>query len=191
VAARPVHGFLLDGFHPNGPDSATIVFDTFQEALSESVVLLPPDKPRFYFGAAPPHLVFDLVAAGVDVFDSTYPNLVTERDGALVFPNTKFHERSEAVDGKPPYELDMADEALRMDLGPLVAQCPCHTCTSFSRAYVHHLVMTKEMLGRVLLSLHNLQHYQTFFLSLQSAIREDTVEQLRQTVTGRRHNPAG
>ena len=191
MAARPVHGFLLDGFHPNGPDSENIVFDTFQEALSESVVLLPPDKPRFYFGAAPPHLVFDLVAAGVDVFDSTYPNLVTERDGALVFPNTKSQERTEAVDGKPLYELDMGDEALRMDLGPLVAQCPCHTCTSFSRAYVHHLVMTREMLGRVLLSLHNLQHYQTFFLSLQAAIREDTVEQLRQAVTGRRHNPAG
>jgi queuine tRNA-ribosyltransferase subunit QTRTD1 len=190
VAARPVHGFLLDGFHQHGPASEHVVFDTFREALAESVVLLPEEKPRFYFGAAPPHLVFELVGAGVDVFDCTYPNVVTERDAALVFPNSL--SAGERQGREAAYERSMEDESFKMDFSPLVTGCTCHTCQHFTRAYVHHLVTTKEMLGRVLLALHNLHHYHTFHTSLQAAVRQDTVEQLRTAVLGQgRHQPAG
>lgn len=168
------------------------MFDTIKEALATSIQLLPEDKPKFYFGAAPPHLVFDLVASGIDVFDMTWPNLVTERDAMLVFPTSLASpEGHEADRGRTVYELGLSEEAFRLDLGPLVPGCLCHTCTNFSRAYLHHLVTTREMLARVLLSLHNLHHYHTFFESLQAAVREDTVEQLKVAVLGRRHNPAG
>ena len=78
---------MLDGFH-HGPDCEKLNFAMIREALEESVELLPSNKPRFFLGPAPPHLVFDLVEAGIDVFDCSYPNLVTERDSMLVFPYT-------------------------------------------------------------------------------------------------------
>ncbi len=90
---RPVHGFLLDGFHMNGPASELLNWDEIQPVLVDCVRLLPVDKPRFFFGAARPELVFQLLGAGVDVFDCSYPCLVTEREAALVFPN---REQSQA-----------------------------------------------------------------------------------------------
>ena len=82
MSKQPVGGFLLDGFH-HGPNCEQVDFATVREALEESVDLLPEDKPRFFFGPAPPHLVFDLVEAGIDLFDCTFPNMVTERDSML------------------------------------------------------------------------------------------------------------
>jgi tRNA-guanine family transglycosylase len=73
--------------------------------------LLPRDKPRFFFGAARPELVFRLVAAGIDVFDSTYPCLVTERDAALIFPNSEegvVIEDGEQAAGSSPAALEMS-----------------------------------------------------------------------------------
>jgi len=189
TALRPVSGFLMDGFHHQGPTGEAVVFDTIKDAFMEAMLLLPEEKPKLYFGAAQPHLVFDLVTAGVDIFDCTYPNLVTERDSVLVFPNTMSGQ--ELPSGKVSYELSMEDDVHRLDFSPLVANCECYTCQNFTRAYIHHLVMTKEMLSKVLLTLHNLHHYNTFYTNLRTAIKEDSLDQFRQIVLGRRYKPAG
>jgi len=191
VAKQPVGGFLLDGFH-HGPNCEQLNFAMIREALEESVDLLPDDKPRFFLGPAPPHLVFDLVEAGIDVFDCTFPNMVTERDSMLVFPYTLDDScgvKSEYAEGK--YEASLASDQFRMDFGPLVAGCTCYTCSNFTRAYLHHLVATKEMLARVLLTLHNLHHYQAFFVALQLAIRDGQLDELRRVVMRGYHHPAG
>jgi len=193
VVAREVDGFLLDGFHCNGPDSELLQFSTIQPVLAEIIPLLPPGKPRFYFGAATPALVFQLVREGVDMFDSSYPSLVTERDSALVFPNLWGvngirNSSPELADSSPPPEgsLDksLACSSNRLSFSPLVPSCTCYTCRNFTRAYIHHLVMVKEMLGKVLLQLHNLHHYMMFFNSLQVAIKQDEVDQFRAFVIG-------
>lgn len=66
----------------------------------------------------------------------------------------------------------------------MVPSCSCYTCRNFTKAYIHHLVMVKEMLGRVLLQLHNLHHYRTFFTSIQVAIKQDQVEEFKKAVLG-------
>ena len=113
--------------------------------MEESVDLLPDEKPRFFLGPAPPHLVFDLVEAGIDIFDCTFPNMVTERDSMLVFPYTLAGSsgglNSEYAEGK--FEASLVSDQFRMDFGPLVAGCNCYTCSNFTRAYLHHLVATK------------------------------------------------
>ena len=206
AAARPAAaGFLLDGFH-HGPDGQAVAYSAIAEAVAEVIDLLPADKPRwrgwrgfrvnlpsscshelflsillvlvlsrYYLGPAHPALALHLVSAGVDVFDTSYPTLVTERDAMLVFPNTLPGEELEDV---VEVEASLEREEFRTDLGPLVAGCTCYTCSSFTRAYLHHLVTTREMLARVLLALHNLHHYHTFFLTLQASIEAGTLDRL-------------
>lgn len=194
VVAKGVDGFLLDGFHCNGPDSEKLNFLSVKSVLAEVMPLLPSDKPRFYFGASTPVLVFQMVMEGLDVFDTSYPFLVTERDSALVFPNvwdndtvTSPHPPEGSNTTPPPegtLEINLACPSNRLSFNPLVAGCNCYTCRNFTRAYIHHLISVKEMLGRVLLQLHNLHHYITFFSSLQVAIRQDQVEEFRTFVLG-------
>ena len=88
LRARDVEGYLLDGFHLNGASSANLQFESIQSVLRETVSLLPAEKTKLYFGVTNPALLFKLVREGVDVFDTSYPFMVTEKDSALVFPNT-------------------------------------------------------------------------------------------------------
>jgi len=194
VVAREVDGFLLDGFHCNGPDSELLKFSSMRDVLAETISLLPADKPRFYFGAADPAMVFNLTKEGVDIFDTSYPCLVTERDSALVFPNVWNVDSIDKVtppelaEASPPPEGSMTQSLActsnRLAFSPLVPGCTCYVCRNFTRAYIHHLVMVKEMLGRVLLQLHNLHHYKTFFTSIQVAIKQDQVEEFKKLVLG-------
>ncbi len=183
---RPVHGFLLDGFHNNGEKAEMTSWDAIKEAFVETVDNLPKEKPRFYFGPAPPDLVFNLLASGVDVFDSSYPNLVTEREHALIFPNIfkkdLVPEKGILKPERSRFELGLNGEEMKLDMSPLVADCSCYTCRNFTRAYINHLILVKEMLAKVLLNLHNLHHYQTFFKSLRSAVTADQVENFKLSV---------
>ena len=193
VVARKVDGFLLDGFHCNGPDSGALQIASIKPVLAEIITLLPPEKPRFYFGSSPPSLVFHMVSEGVDIFDSSYPCTVTETESALIFPNTREWSRKvaaspEVLEASPALtgvmESSLACTSNRFIFEPLVASCTCYTCRNFTRAYIHHLVMVKEMLGKVLLQLHNLHHYGLFFSSLQDAIKQDQVDDFKLVVLG-------
>ena len=189
IMAKNVDGFLLDGFHCNGPESGELRFESIRHVLADTISLLPKEKPRFYFGLAPPDLVFNLVREGVDIFDSSYPNFVTEEDCALVFPNyfqrlkdkdLLYPDASNSVTSQVgSYTISLECSSNRLQFTPIVSYCKCYTCRNFTRAYIHHLVMVKEMLGKVLLQLHNLHHYKMFFDSLQEAIKLDQVEEFK------------
>lgn len=75
-----------------------------------------------------------------------------------------------------------------MDKRPLVAGCSCFTCANHSRAYMHHLLHTHEMLASVLLEMHNTHWWLRFFSSLQEAIQGGTLQQYRAWFTQRRRN---
>ena len=177
---RNVDGFLLDGFHCNGPSAANIQWEEIKEPFLETIFHLPGDKPRFYFGPAPPDLVIELVAAGVDIFDTSYPSLVTEREAYLVFTNKFVKDANiddvieiNINDVRAKYEENFDNDDLRLAQRPLVEGCSCYTCRNFTIAYLHHLVKVREMLGKVLLSLHNLHHYYTFFQAIRQAVLMD------------------
>jgi len=191
AAQRPAAGFLIDGFHNNGAPAEALSWDEVGPLFTDTVRLLPKEKPRFYFGPANPGLVFDLLLAGVDVFDTSYPNLATDRDCALIFNNSfdmKKHTAVMAAKGedkslaKAKFEADLRSDSFKLVMEPLVAGCSCYTCRNFTAAYVHHLVATGEMLARVLLTLHNLHHYQTFFQSLRQAVASEAVDVFRRSV---------
>ncbi|MBC7978327.1 MAG: tRNA-guanine transglycosylase, partial [Myxococcales bacterium] len=109
----------------------------------ECAPLLPADKPRYLMGVGRPEDLLAGVAAGIDMFDCVMPTR-NARNGYLFtsvgrvnIPNAKY----------------------RTDLGPVDPECPCTTCRTYSRAYLRHLYVAKEILYSRLATLHNLTFY--------------------------------
>ncbi|CAI5773025.1 queuine tRNA-ribosyltransferase accessory subunit 2 isoform X1 [Podarcis lilfordi] len=203
TAKRPVAGFLLDGFQGN-----SMAWKTKLELLSVVTAELPEDKPRLIHGIGRPDEVLDCIERGVDVFESSFPYQVTERGSALSFsynykpdPETAVlkekgqkdmrRKEDEKTDNETihtsqeiaSFEINLKEKRYQDDFGPLVNGCLCYCCQNHSRAYVHHLLETKELLAGVLLMMHNFQHYFGFFCSVRDALKEDQLDRLREIVS--------
>ena len=129
--------------------------DEMLQTLSTTAPKLPADKPRYFMGIGDPVGILEVIALGVDMFDCVLPTRLA-RHGAALTP-----------DGR----LNLKNAAYRQDLGPLDPGCPCEACTSFSRAYLAHLVRENELLGHRLLTLHNVR----FTVDLCRRAREEIV----------------
>jgi len=113
--------------------------------------LLPAGRPRYLMGVGKPHDLVEAVARGVDLFDCVLPTR-NARNGQVF-----------TADGP----LTITHARFTRDPEPLDAACPCEACQGFSRAYLRHLFLSRELLAYRLLSLHNL----TFYLGLMAAMR--------------------
>lgn len=144
-----IDGYILDGFHNNGSTATLLPSTELNTLVTGCVNALPPTKLRIAFGAYAPATVLQLCAAGVDLFDNSYAYMATKHACALVFEV----EDNEATQAEVPtsYDLDLADESYKTDFSPLRRGCVCLTCTKHTRAYVHHLVKTNELLASILL----------------------------------------
>ena len=90
------------------------------------------------------------VSLGVDIFDTSYPYFVTERESALTFANNFCklgidppESNGNGLPEKPSLELSLADTSLKTDMTALVAGCECYTCRKHTRAYIHHLLAVR------------------------------------------------
>ncbi|MBN8844510.1 MAG: tRNA guanosine(34) transglycosylase Tgt [Sphingomonadales bacterium] len=115
---------------------------------------LPADKPRYLMGVGKPDDLVGAVARGVDMFDCVLP--------------TRSGRNGQAFTWDGPVNIRNAKHA--EDLGPLDASCDCPVCTTWSRAYLHHLVRAGEMLGAMLMTQHNLHFYQALMQRMRDAI---------------------
>ena len=115
---------------------------------------LPADKPRYLMGVGKPDDLVGAVARGVDMFDCVLP--------------TRSGRNGQAFTWDGPVNIRNAKHA--EDMGPLDASCACPVCTTWSRAYLHHLVRSGEMLGAMLMTQHNLHFYQDLMQGMRDAI---------------------
>lgn len=113
---------------------------------------LPEDKPKHLLGISEPEDIFVAIENGVDTFDCVSPTRVG-RNGAFY-----------SYQGR----VNISGAKFKKDFSPLVADCECYTCQNYSRAYIRHLVMAKEMLAGTLLSIHN----EYFIVKLVDDIRK-------------------
>ncbi|KAK3919853.1 Queuine tRNA-ribosyltransferase accessory subunit 2 [Frankliniella fusca] len=194
MAGYDVDGYVFDGFHTNGATAEIISCDTLEPLVRECLERLPKDKLRVIHGAWHPATLIRLVALGCDVFDTSLPYLSTERGSALVFPFTdnmsqytplidslKISEK-EKISINPPYEISMDDDVHKEVFQPILMDCSCLACKQHTRAYIHHLLTSQELLGKVLLMIHNLHHYLEFFRSIRTAIKNDSLDALHHLV---------
>ncbi len=131
------------------------------EMTELTAAALPEDKPRYLMGVGKPHDLVEAVRRGVDMFDCVLPT----RSGRT---GQAFTRRG---------VLNMRNARHLDDPGPVDADCPCPTCRTYSRAYVHHLFRCEEMLGPILLSAHNLHYYQALMADLREAIGERRLDE--------------
>lgn len=100
--------------------------------------------------------------------------------------STSSHQK-EIVGGGTLFEINLNHTRYSSDFTSLVSGCTCYCCTNHTRAYVHHLLVTKEMLSKVLLMIHNLHEYCQFFAGIRLSIEEDNFEEFKRNFTESHH----
>ena len=127
-------GYGIGGYSVGEPHELML------ESLAPVAALLPKDRPRYLMGVGNPTTMLEAIALGVDLFDCVLPTR-TARTG------TAFSSAG---------RMNLKNAKYARDFEPLDAACGCPVCATYSRAYIRHLVIAKEMLASTLLSIHNL-----------------------------------
>ena len=124
--------------------------------LDFAAPMLPADRPRYLMGVGKPDDLVGAVARGIDMFDCVLP--------------TRSGRNGQAFTWAGPLNLRNARHA--EDTAPLDPRCGCPACADYSRAYLHHLIKSGEMLGAMLLTEHNLWFYQALMAAMRAAIAD-------------------
>ena len=131
--------------------------DIMYNMITCSTKYLPYDKPRYLMGVGEPIDILEGVSRGIDMFDCVLPTRIARhgncftRHGKINIKNAKYKE----------------------DFTPLDDDCDCYTCKNFTKAYVRHLITSKEVNGGRLLSIHNIRFLIKLTEDIRKSIRED------------------
>jgi queuine tRNA-ribosyltransferase len=155
ISAEKLTEIGFDGYAVGGlavGEGQEIMFRT----LDFAAPMLPADRPRYLMGVGKPDDIVGAVERGIDMFDCVLPTRsgrtgqAFTRSGPINIKNAKFGE----------------------DQGPIDPECGCPVCATWSRAYLHHLVRSGEILGAMLMTEHNIVFYQALMADLRAAIAE-------------------
>jgi queuine tRNA-ribosyltransferase len=138
--------------------------EDFQRIVSFLVPLMPEGKPRYLMGSGTPEEILFAVEHGVDMFDCVMPTR-NARNGCLFTSRGK---------------LSVKNERYKMDELPPDSECACYTCRNFSRAYLRHLYMSKEINASILNSIHNIHFYLDFMSKIRYSIKLNKFNQFKQ-----------
>ena len=166
TASLEVHGFGIGGLSVGEEP------DERNEAIEATVPELGDDRVRYVMGLGDPDGVLDAVARGCDLFDCVWPTRLA-RHGRVLTPDGDFNlRRAEFTE----------------DGGPLADDCPCPACATVSRAYLRHLLQTKELSAFRLITLHNLHYTLSLMAGARSAIADGRFRSFHSDVVARRSN---
>lgn len=122
--------------------------------------LLPADRPRYLMGVGSPEDLVECVLRGVDMFDCVLPTRMARNHAALTRKG----------------RINLRNAPYAEDSRPVDPNCRCYTCQTFSRAYLRHLIVAREMLAAPLLTIHNLHTVIQLMTDLRQAVLEGEVE---------------
>ncbi len=143
--------------------------DQMYDMIEVCETLLPTDKPRYLMGVGTPLNLLEAVERGMDMFDCVMPT----RNGR----NTNLFTSNGTV--------NLRNARHKTDFSPVDAECPCYTCANFSRAYLRHLFLAKEILALQLATIHNLSFYLGLMRDARRAILGGTFPVWKQATAGR------
>jgi queuine tRNA-ribosyltransferase len=122
--------------------------------------VLPEDKPRYLMGVGTPEDLIEGIRRGVDIFDCVLPTRLARHNAAMTLTG----------------RLNMMNAEFSHDQRPIDELCGCYTCRNFTRAYLRHLIIAKEMLAATLLSIHNLFTLVSLAKQIRTSILESRFE---------------
>lgn len=146
-------GYAIGGISVGEPK------EEFIDILRYTAPLMPKEKPRYLMGVGTPDYLIEAALAGIDMCDCVLPTRIA-RNGTAMTWNGKVVIRNAT------YERDFT---------PLDPECDCYACRNYTRAYIRHLVKTKEILGTRLLSIHNLYFLTKLMERVRMEIENDNL----------------
>ena len=174
ISARELVDMGFDGYALGGlsvgEDRATR-----ERVIRETVGFLPSDKPVYLMGVGTPEDIIGAVLLGVDMFDCVMPTR-NARNGTLFTSKGR---------------LTIKNARYAEDQRPVDEDCSCYTCRNYSRAYLRHLFMAREILSYRLNTIHNLAYYSRLMMEIRAAIREDSLTAYRTTFDQLQKNEPG
>jgi queuine tRNA-ribosyltransferase len=159
-------GYALGGLSVGEPK------ELMYEMINWTAPLLPNEKPRYLMGIGDLLDVLEAVSAGIDMFDCVMPTR-NARNGTL------FTSRG---------RISIKREEFKKDSGPLDPECGCYTCQNYSRSYLRHMFMSREILSMRLNTMHNIYFYLEFFRRMRESIRKGGFQSFREELTPKLQN---
>ena len=156
------HGYAIGGLAVG--EGQELMFDT----LDNTTINMPLDKPRYLMGVGKPDDLIGAVKRGVDMFDCVLP--------------TRSGRTGQAFTSRGTVNIKNARHIL--DERQLDKNCNCHTCSNFTRAYLHHLFRAQEILGLMLLSLHNIHFYLNLMKNIRFSIKNKKFDDFESSFLG-------
>jgi queuine tRNA-ribosyltransferase len=151
-------GYAIGGLSVGEP------IETMLEMADFTLPLLPRDRPRYIMGVGTPENLIELAALGTDMFDCVLPTR-NARNGQLFTTSGT---------------INISNSRHKDDAQPVDASCSCYTCRHYSRAYLRHLYMARELLAYRLNTIHNVHYFVNFIKGLRKAILADTFKSFRE-----------
>ena len=144
--------------------------DLMMEMADHSLPLLPDEKPKYVMGVGTPEDLVELVSLGADMFDCVMPTR-NARNGKLF---TSFGA------------VNINNAKFKNDTDPVDSECACYTCKNYSRAYLHHLYRSRELLSYRLNTIHNLHYYLQLMRNMRKAILNNSFAQFKASFYAKR-----
>ncbi|GAB1421987.1 tRNA guanosine(34) transglycosylase Tgt [Anaerolineales bacterium] len=126
------------------------------QALDYTMPIMPQDRPRYLMGVGDPDDLPEAIFRGVDIFDCVIPTRLARHGAALTHHG----------------KMNLRNAKFKLDDSPVETGCACYACQHFSRAYIRHLIIAKELLAHYLLSIHNIHFLINHVQKMRSAIIE-------------------
>ena len=127
------------------------------QMIDDSIKHLPSDKARYLMGVGEPLDILEGIGKGVDMFDCVIPTRLARHGNAFT----------------PSGKINLKNAKYKEDFEPIDSDCDCYTCKNFSKAYIRHLMVSKEGLGGRLLSIHNIRFLIKLTEDARKAIKEN------------------
>ena len=157
LVALDFPGYAIGGISVGEPK------EEFLDILRYVAPKMPENKPRYLMGVGTPDYLIEAALSGIDMCDCVLPTRIARNGTALTW-------NGKVVVRNATYEKDW---------GPLDSECDCYTCKNYTRAYLRHLVKTKEILGDRLLSVHNLYFLAKLMERVRTEIENDNLINFR------------
>lgn len=131
--------------------------ETMYKMIDYAIPYLPEEKTRYLMGVGDPIDILEAVERGIDIFDCVLPTRIARHGNALT------------RNGK----INLRNLKYKEDFSSIEEDCDCYACKNFSRAYIRHLIMSKETLGGRLISIHNIRFLTRLMEDIRKSIKED------------------